>query len=117
MNDNDALFLGLTNVVELEDLAIVNNVAAVLTIGINAGKNIHQGGLTCAIFAADCHDLTLMNLQIDVIQCLHAGKFLGDVVHFQDVFRHYFISFASDNRSTGKKPESDFLPADRLWMN
>ena len=85
-DDNDALFLGLTNVVELADLAIVNNVAAVLTLGINAGKNIHQGGLTRAVFAADCHDLALFHLQIDIIQRSEPGELLDNVVHFQDIF-------------------------------
>ena len=86
MDDNDTFCFGFTNVVEFADLTVVHDIAAVLTIRINTGQNVHEGGFTCAVFAADRHDLALTHFQINVIQCFYAGKFLGDVVHFQDIF-------------------------------
>ena len=86
MDDDDALFFTVLDVAELADLTIVNDVAGIVAVRIDAGKNVHQGGLTCAVFAADCHDLTLTNLQVDVIKSLDTGERLGDLVHFQDIF-------------------------------
>ncbi len=86
VDDNDALFLGLADVVKFADLAVVDDVACVFTIGVNAGKNIHQGGLACTVLAADSHDFTLAHFQIYIVQCLDPGELLGNVVHFQNIF-------------------------------
>ena len=86
MDDNDALVLTVTQVAELADLTVVDNVAGVSTKGIGAGQDVHQGGLTGAVFAADSHDFALFHLQINIIQCFDPGELFGNVVHFQDIF-------------------------------
>ena len=52
---------------------------------VHAEQYAHQGGFTGTVFAQQCMDLTLSQLQGDIVVSLDARKFLGDVQHLDDI--------------------------------
>ncbi len=52
---------------------------------IQTEQHTHHGGFTGAVFAQQGMDLTLAQLQGDIVICFDAGEFLGDVQHFDDI--------------------------------
>ena len=85
-------------VVDLHRLAVFADLALLRLI--QAEQDGHQRGLACAVFAQQGVDLTLAQLQGDVVVGLDAGKLLGDVKHFDHILGRllhaatYFLSFS-----------------------
>ena len=48
---------------------------------IDAGQHIHQGGLPAAIFSKQCQNLSLINIQTDLIICNNGAEFFRDIFH------------------------------------
>ena len=53
---------------------------------VESEEHAHQCGLAGAVFAQQRVDLTLFQLQRDIVVCDNAGKPLGDVQHFNGVW-------------------------------
>ena len=108
VDDNDTLRLTVLQVVELTDFAFVDDITRVGSVGPDTGQNIHQCGFSGAVFSAEGVDLSLSHLDVDIVQCLDAGEFLGDVIHFQNIlFGHAFtplLCFIMKNRGGGLLP-------------
>ena len=68
-------------VLEVDLLALQIDVTGIL--GVNAKEAFHQGGLTGAVFAHQGMDRTGPHGQIDTVQSLDTGEFLGNALHPQ----------------------------------
>ena len=88
VDDDDAQLLGILDVRELADLAVVDDVALVGAVGVDAAEHVHQRGLARAVFAHQRVDLALLHLEVDVVEGFHTWEGLGDVFHFQQYLCH-----------------------------
>ena len=68
-------------------LALDFHVAAVA--GVDAAQDLHQRGFARAVLAQKRHDLAASQLEIHMVQRLHAGKRLADIVHGYDDVVHW----------------------------
>ena len=50
---------------------------------IDAGDHVHEGGLTAAVLTENGQDLTVVDLQGDVLVGLDASEAFGNILHFQ----------------------------------
>lgn len=74
---SDSLIVGVTS-------CPLRNLTLVGAVGVDSGEDLHEGGLTCAVLAADGVDLTPSHREGDVIECHDAGESLGDRAHLKD---------------------------------
>ena len=79
----DAQRGGLVGVGDLYFLAVLFNDA--LFGLVHTEQYAHQRGFAGTVFAQQGMDLALAQLQGDIVICLDARKFLGDVQHFDDI--------------------------------
>ena len=91
MHDADALGLGIAGTVDLNVFAEILDHAVILLI--DAGQDLHEGGLTCAVLTDQRHDFAGTNFQLCVVQCVNAGEILLDAVHLQNCLAHCNITF------------------------
>jgi hypothetical protein len=84
VDDHDAPALAVGDVAEVPGLALVDDLARVGSVRIDAAQDFHQGRLARAILAHEGMDLGGRDGQIDVAQRLHARKRLRDAPHFED---------------------------------
>ena len=77
----NAVLQGFLGVLEVDLLALQIDVTGIL--GVNAKEAFHQGGLTGAVFAHQGMDRTGPHGQIDTVQSLDTGEFLGNALHAQ----------------------------------
>ena len=91
----DAAFFGIRNAGKLFMLSVNPNFTFVFLMRITAGENLHQCGLSRAVFAADGHHFALFNSNRNLFQRNDAGKAFRNVFHLQDDFAHSLISFLS----------------------
>ena len=78
----DALTDRLAGCAELHHLPPDANFALVRSV--KSGNDAHEGGLARAILAEDRVNLTLAQVEVDVIVGKHSGKALGDLSEFKD---------------------------------
>ena len=52
---------------------------------VNAGEHLHQRRLACAVFTQQRHDLARLQMKVNVVQRLYAGKTFAYVFQFDDV--------------------------------
>ena len=83
MNDDNSLVLAVFDGVETAFFAVEDNIPFIRSIWVNATEYVHQRGFSSAVLAADGMDLAFLDLYIYLIQRFYAGKFFGDVLHFQ----------------------------------
>jgi hypothetical protein len=96
VNDDDAEVFAVGNRGELPLGALIENLAFIGSVRIDAAEHLHQRGFAGAVFAADGVDLAGLHHQIDIAQRLHARKALGYPSHFQDGGHHQL--FGLDGR-------------------
>src|SRR5699024_8964349 len=89
VNDHDAAVLAVANAAEPAGLALEGDLTLVVAVRVDAGKHLHQGGLSGAVLPADRVDLAAEHLQVDVLQGLDPGERLGDAPHREDGVAHY----------------------------
>ena len=77
----NAVLQGFLGVLEVDLLALQIDVTGIL--GVNAKEAFHQSGLTGAVFAHQGMDRTGPHGQIDTVQSLDTGEFLGNALHAQ----------------------------------
>ena len=88
MDDDDSEMLTLRYIAELHGLALIDDIARVAAVRIDAAQHFHESRFTGAILAADRVDLAGLNREIHVIQRFDARKRFGDPSHFQDRAHH-----------------------------
>jgi len=88
VDDDDAQLLALLDVPELAHFSPEQDFALIGAVGVDAAQHLHERGFPGAVLAAEGVDFAFPHLQVDVVQRRDAGKPLGDVAHFQNVFRH-----------------------------
>ena len=54
--------------------------------GMDTGKNLNQGGLSRAVFAAQGMDLALPDVKGHAVQCADTGEYLYNVLTLDDGF-------------------------------
>ncbi|KAF5038818.1 hypothetical protein DSECCO2_550380 [anaerobic digester metagenome] len=59
--------------------------------GVNAAEYFHQGGFSSPVFAQQSHNFTRLQLKIDMIQRIYAGKAFANPLHGDDGFFHLLI--------------------------
>ena len=84
VNDHNILLFGFFQGFKLAQLSVVIDFSCVRTVGINAGKHVHQRGFARAVFPDQGVDFSAFHHQVDIVQRFDAWEFLGDVFHFQD---------------------------------
>ena len=84
MNDDDADVFAVGDAGEAARLALVDDVAFIGAVRVDAAEHFHQRRFAGAVLAADGVDLARLHHQIDVAQRFDAGKRLGDAPHFQN---------------------------------
>ena len=84
MDDDDSGVFRFLDVFELGLFSHVENLALVRTVWVDTGQDFHQGGFSCAIFAADRMDLTPPHFQRYAVQCANARKLLDDFPHLEN---------------------------------
>jgi hypothetical protein len=57
-------------------------------VGVGAVEHLDEGGLPRPVFTHEAVKLPFAQLEIHVIERLHAGKFLGDLFRFQQYVFH-----------------------------
>ena len=62
--------------------AIIDDLAVIAAMGIDAGQHLHQGGFACAILAANGMNLARLYCQRHIIQRTNTWEDLGDPPHF-----------------------------------
>ena len=102
MDDDDAQLLRILDGLMAALLAVINNLALVASIGMDAGEHLHQRAFSSAVFAADRVDFALFHHEIDVRQRFHARKFLGNGSHFQKRFGHSCSPFSFTGEAAGE---------------
>jgi hypothetical protein len=59
---------------------------------VNAGEDLDEAGLACAVVTEDAGDLTSIHVYRDVVQRHDVAVVLGEVVGFEEV-RHRHLAF------------------------
>ena len=83
MDDGHAQLLRALGGHVVNDLTEDLHRAGVLVV--NAGEHLHQRRLACAVFTQQGHDFARLQMKVDVVQRLYAGKTFADVFQFDDV--------------------------------
>ena len=89
MDNDNPLFLAVLETGKAAYLTVIQNIPAVGSVRIDPAENIHQCGFACAVFAADCMDLSPADRQIHIVKSLDAEKFFCDMLHFNDIICHW----------------------------
>ena len=55
---------------------------------VHAGDDIERGGFACAVGADEGHDLTLVDLQIQIVHGDDAAELHGNVIQSQQILTH-----------------------------
>ena len=76
MNDADAHGLRLARALEIDRLAVIENVARIP--GVDAGENLHQRRFAGAVLAHQRVDFPRHELELDFVKRPHAGKALAE---------------------------------------
>ena len=84
VNDDDARLLSLLGTMEFDFLAFIGDGSRIL--GVDAREHLHQRGLAGAVLAHQRMHFALANLQIDVIQRVHAREGFVNPFHRQNDF-------------------------------
>ena len=84
VNDDDARLLRLLGTMEFDFLAFIGDGSGIL--GVDAREHLHQRGLAGAVLAHQRMHFALANLQIDVIQRVHAREGFVNPFHRQNDF-------------------------------
>ena len=102
MDDDDAFFFAVTNRLELARLAVINDVALIRPVRVNARQHVHERRLAGAVLAAERMDRAFLHLEVDMVERAHAAReFLDDVLHFQKVLCHTCTFFRIPQSGAG----------------
>ena len=85
MDDDDPELFTVFQRIKVADLTVVYDVAAVASKGIRAGKHVHQGGFSGAVFADKRVDLAAFDLEIHIVERPDARKLFCDVLHHKNM--------------------------------
>ena len=55
---------------------------------VHPREHLDKSGFPGTIFAHESMDFAFFKVEAHIVKRLNAGEYLGDVVHFQQVFRH-----------------------------
>ena len=87
-------FLHLAGGVVADDALAVEGHAAVGG-RVHTGDHVEGGGLTGAVGADQCHNLALVDVQIQVVDGHHAAELHGGIFHVQHVFHFTHLDATS----------------------
>ena len=91
VNNANAFVLCILGSIDFDLLTEIFNGTAVL--GVDTGQNLHQCGLTGAVFADQTHDFTAADLKLSIIQRVNTGEVFLNALHLQNCFAHSNITF------------------------
>ncbi len=94
MDDDDAQVFAVADILEGTHLTLVDDVAGIAAVRVDAREHLHQRGFAGAVFADDRMDLAFAHGQVDVVQRLHTREAFLDAAHFQNVAHDADLSFA-----------------------
>ena len=86
VDGGDAVLLGDDGVAHDHLLALEDDLAAVRLM--HAGQRLDERGLARAVLADEGVYLSGAQVELHAVQSLDAREYLGDILHFQQVFRH-----------------------------
>ena len=116
MHHGNAVLQSFLGILEIDLLAFQVDVAGVLAI--NAEEAFHQGGFARTVFSHQRVNRTGPHRQVDTVQGLDTGEFLGDALHPQQdgfivliqIIRLLIWGTSSSRRAAGERSGS-FLSA------
>src|SRR5258706_16098553 len=88
MDNNQANFFRVMNILKSTFLAIKIYSPAVRTMWIDTAQHLHQGRFTSSVFTDESVNFSLPHTKAHIIKCFYAGENLCDVTHFQNDIRH-----------------------------
>ena len=91
VHDANTSVLCVLGSMDFDLLTEILNGTAVL--GVDTGQNLHQCGLTGAVFTDQCHDFTAADLKLSIVQRVNTGEVLLNALHLQNCFAHSNITF------------------------
>ena len=71
-------------------LAVQDDLSSVRLM--NSCQRLDEGGLPRTVLSDDGMDFTLFQVEADIVQSRYPWKNLGDMIHFQKIFRHTHAS-------------------------
>ena len=78
---------------------------------VHTRDDVERGGFAGAVRADQGYDLTLVNIQIQIIDGHHAAELHGGVLHFQHVFHLDATSFVGFSRFLKSLPNQLIMPS------
>ena len=87
MHHADAQRGGVVGIVDLHHLTVFLDFARLRLI--QTEQHAHQGGFACAVLPQEGVDFPSSELECDIVVGDDTGEFLGNVKHFNDVFRFH----------------------------
>ena len=102
MDDDDPFLFAVADRLELARLTVIDDVAFVRPIRVNARQHVHERRLAGAVLAAERMNGAFLHLEVDMIDRTHAAReFFDDVLHFQKVLCHTCTFFRIPQSGAG----------------
>ena len=84
VDDDDPGMFGLPDVLELDRLAVVDDLAGIAPVRPHPRQYFHEGRFACTVLSADGMHLAPADHHGYVLKGLDPGELLGDVAHLED---------------------------------
>ena len=81
INRNDPVFLSRMWIAKIHGLS--TELDQSLIFGIYTGKDLDESRFPCSVLPHQPNDLTRINFEVYVYQCLNAGEVFGDLFQLQ----------------------------------
>ena len=108
MDDDNAAFFGILDVGKLADLAVVDDIPFIRSVGVDPAENVHQGRFSRAVFSDQRMDFALFHLEIHVIKGFYTWEGLRDILHFQQDLSHCVLLPSTNDAGEHSPPASSF---------
>lgn len=91
--EHDTRIHAVTDLVELLYFALVHDIPRIRPVRIHTAEHFHQGGFPCPVLSDQAVNFAFFDFEINIGERFNSGKFLGNIVHFQNVLAHHGASF------------------------
>ena len=86
INSRNAVLLCNKGIRHDDFLSVKDNFSPVRLV--HSCQRLDKGGFARSVFPDNGMNFSLFQVKTHIIQCFHTRKNLGDMIHFQQIFRH-----------------------------